>query len=148
MLTKLINLLFSFLSSPTSVETYEISLSDYYGSHDRSELTPQDEENAVDLLARVNTLLRTLCPSKSFTVTSGWRPALHNIHIGGAKRSRHIICQAVDLRDLDGDLGSLLAKNRDLLQSLGLAIENPSCTPTWVHIQHPPPRSGNIIFLP
>jgi hypothetical protein len=35
-----------------------------------------------------------------------------------------------------------------LLQEIGLWIENPMWTPTWVHLQIVPPHSGRRIFVP
>lgn len=115
---------------------------EYVGEYD------EEVKNNMDmLLTKVNSLLAEL-GIKQITVTSGWRPQAYNVKIGGARRSRHIIGQAIDLHDPDGSLKSLLQNNLDKLESRGLSMEHPDYTPTWCHLQCPPPRSGRVVFIP
>jgi hypothetical protein len=123
----------------------------------RAEFTAEHLKNAENLLERVNSVLEKAPPGFKFKVTSGWRPAQYNAEIGGALRSRHITCQAVDLADNDHSIGAWLSSRRDLLIQADLAIEDLRycvCKASngkilrWVHIQTPPPRSGNRVFIP
>jgi len=82
-------------------------------------------------------------------VSSGWRPAAVNASTpGAAKNSKHMIGQAVDLFGPDNKLATFAFNNQDLLKEHGLWMEHPSATPTWIHLQTVPPRSGNRVFYP
>lgn len=145
-------------SPPVTLEQYLMGR--HKMSHFVEEYTSEHEANAIDLLHRVNSVLKCYPEwqnGKKFTITSGWRPAKYNASIGGALRSRHITCQAVDLSDNFGDLGVWLLANQKKLSEANLAIEDPKYTikkrsdgtfARWVHIQTPPPRSGRIVFQP
>lgn len=132
-----------------------ITPEEYYMGRDKthsSELTDDLKANAVELLTRVNKLIG-LCPANpghEWVVTSGWRPKAINERVpGAAKASRHLTCEAIDLKDPRGYLAELLCKNRtDLLVSCELYAEHPSFTKGWVHLQSVPPGSGNRIFIP
>jgi uncharacterized protein YcbK (DUF882 family) len=97
-----------------------------------SELTPQYIQNAIDLLERVNGLLEEL-KVKSAVVSSGYRPSSANASVGGAKRSAHMRCQAIDLQD---DAAQSLANKMTpaLLRKYGLFMENEAYTKNWVHL--------------
>jgi hypothetical protein len=125
-----------------------VTLEDYIGKHkDNPELDEEVIANAKKLLAKVNSLLKDL-GVKKVHVNSGWRPQAYNIKIGGAKRSRHIIGQAIDLADSDGSLKRLCEANVAELKKRGLSMEDGRYTPSWCHLQWPPPRSGRSIFIP
>lgn len=136
-----------------------VELEEYRGDHFdeyRNEWTDDHTRNAMTLLKKVNSLIhdiKKVRPDLDFQITSGWRPAAYNVSIGGALRSRHIVAQAIDFHDPTGDIAAYLCINKHMLICRGLSIEHPrytakSKTSRWVHIQHPPPRSGRTIFIP
>lgn len=98
----------------------------------------------ADLLARVN-YLRGIYGSP-LVVTSGYRPLPINIEVGGAENSAHIYCQAIDLGDEGGEFARWCLECIDLLDELGLYMEDPSHTPGWVHLQTR--RTKNNPFTP
>lgn len=115
--------------------------------------------NAAALLAAVNTLLR--CAAADGVepgidehtrnhVASGWRPAGVNARTSNAgKRSTHISGQGIDLQDLDDrSLARWCLRNLDRLEGLGLYMEDPRWTPSWVHLQSVPPGSGKRVYVP
>lgn len=158
MLKKLLQILFAAIGSGPNVKQPReyITLDQYLGVFGRSpshrkELTDGHIENAKRTLKAVNALLEQVVPQlPGFKVimTSGWRPLLYNAQIGGARKSRHIICQAIDLYDPTGTLKQYLVAHQDALRALNLAIEDPRYTPDWCHIQTPPPPSGRTVFIP
>lgn len=129
----------------------KITLDQYLMGRDKA--NPIDDEqrtNALHLLSRVNALLEAFYAAnpgaKVRTVTSGYRPAAINAKVGGAKRSKHMICAAIDLSDSDRLLAKWLTV--EILKEHDLYMESFVATPTWVHLQLTPPRSGKRIFLP
>jgi hypothetical protein len=115
---------------------------------------PIDEEqrlNALHLLSRVNELLEQFYSENPHvakrTITSGYRPSSINAKVGGAKKSKHMLCAAVDLSDSDRKLSEWL-KNTDILVKYDLYMEDKASTPTWVHLQIIPPGSKNRVFKP
>lgn len=111
-----------------------------------SPLTPDMVISMEDLLRRMDKIRAAW--GKSMTVSSGYRPEAVNASIGGAKKSNHMICKAVDIADPKGELGAWCLKNLKLLEEAGLYIENPAKTTTWVHFQSVPPKSGKRVFDP
>lgn len=110
-------------------------------------LPPQVVVNAAKLLDKVNPLLKEFGEDRK--ITSGWRPAELNAKVpGAAKTSKHITGDAVDLEDRNGKLKEWCVFNQDKLEALGLYMEDPAATPTWVHLQQLPPKSGKRIFKP
>lgn len=109
-------------------------------------LTPEMETNLETLLIAVN-LIRDLY-GKPMTVSSGYRPAAANAAAGGAKRSAHLTCEAVDFADPDRKLMQWLLRNLDILEKAGLYLESPIGTPHWCHLQTRPPKSGKRVFIP
>lgn len=104
------------------------------------ELTPDKLENAVKLLTAVNALLVEI-GIKTSIVSSGFRPSAANTAAGGAKKSNHTICLAVDL--LDSKTQTLASKmTPDLLRKYGLFMEDEKYTrgknTNWVHLQLTP----------
>lgn len=130
-----------------------ITLKEYIMGRDKdAPLTIEQALNAADLLSRVNYLFGRL--NLRAPVTSGYRPSVVNSHIGGAKKSSHLTCQAVDLLDQHGKIGILLSKRTDLLEECGLYLENTNYTKKekdgvityWVHLQSK--QTKNRIFIP
>lgn len=102
-------------------------------------------ENLIDT---VNVLLNEEgCPGY-FGVSSGYRPASINTEAGGALKSAHLTCQAIDLRDPAGVIDKWLFNNQELLIQYGLYLEEPSKTPGWSHLQTRSTKSGRRVFLP
>lgn len=109
-------------------------------------LTPELESNLTKLGLALNKF--RVAYGKSMIVTSGYRPGLYNTAAGGAKKSNHMICLAADFADKDRSLMAFCIANIKLLEDCGIWIENPAKTPTWIHMQCVPPKSGNRIFEP
>lgn len=113
---------------------------------DREKQAPLDEyrwRNLCDLLCRINAL--RVHYGKPMYVSSGYRPPVINNKAGGATRSAHLSCQAVDLRDPNGELAQWCLNNMDLIKRLGLYLEDPSYTKGWVHLQSRPTRNNPFI---
>ena len=81
---------------------------------------------------------------KPMLVTSGYRCALHNAEIGGAKYSAHKEGKAADIADPQGELASLLTP--ETCAELGIWIEDPRATRGWVHITIRP--AAQRVFWP
>lgn len=117
-----------------------------------AEFDPSIEENAKELLKKVNALFTELrdLTNKDFDLelTSGWRPKTYSRELGLSTRSHHTTGRAVDIRDINNAKYDLLVANRPLFERKGLALEHKSATPTWLHIQSQLPRSGRTIFYP
>ncbi len=103
-------------------------------------LTPELFYNLLDLLPRLN-LIRFQY-GKPLKVSSGYRPAAFNANAGGAARSNHLRCQAVDFADPNGEFGSWCLSNLELLERAGLWLEDPAATQGWIHLQSVAPASG------
>lgn len=109
--------------------------------------TPELDINAGVLLDRLNQI-RTAY-AKPMIVTSGLRTQVDQMRINPkAPTSKHITFQACDISDSDGALKEWINKNITLLEHVGLWCEAFSSTPTWVHFQTVPPKSGKRFFLP
>ena len=82
---------------------------------------------------------------------SGWRPpAVNAATPGAALRSKHMLCQAIDVHDPEGLIDNWLMtpQGQDALTKIGLWLEHPSATKGWSHWQTVPPGSGNRVFYP
>lgn len=139
-----------------------ITLPDYWMGRDAQfpeALTEAIIENATLLLGRVNLLLSWahadhITPAfdrhTGTYVASGWRPpAINEATSNAAASSRHLTGQAIDLRD-NGvrDLARWCLRNLDALEEIGLWMEDPQWTPTWVHLQTIPPGSRRRVYCP
>jgi uncharacterized protein YcbK (DUF882 family) len=109
-------------------------------------LTPELRTNLLQLMIAIN-LVRDLY-GKPMQISSGYRPAAANAAAGGAPKSCHLTCQAVDIADPDNKFRKWCLLNLDILEQAGLYMESPIATPTWVHLQTRPPKSGRRIFIP
>jgi hypothetical protein len=128
-----------------------ISLADYWMGRDEkypAALNAGIEANAIDLLARVNSLLAVFGEYR--TVNSGWRPPEVNAGTpNAALRSKHMTGNAIDLSDPDGDLDEWCSENDgSRLIQYGLYMEHPAATKGWCHLQNLPPKSGKRVFYP
>ena len=63
-------------------------------------------------------------------------------------KSAHLYCQAADIYDPDGSLKAWLQEDLSRLERYDLYCEDFEHTPTWVHFQINPPKSGRRIFKP
>lgn len=111
-----------------------------------SPLTPELEANLTILLKAANDL-QTLV-GRQLTVSSGYRPAALNKAAGGAKKSAHMLCQAVDFNDPDDYLDMWLFSRPQVLTDLNIYLEHSDYTPRWCHISIRPTKSGRRIFIP
>jgi hypothetical protein len=126
-------------------------------------LTKEQEENQVKLHKAVNELRKIW--GKPMIVTSGVRSWEEHVAIYNKvsrptkipKYSSHLTGAACDIWDRGQVLGKFLSQDVEdshkagkpsLLEKLGLYMESPTVTLTWVHLQITPPKSGNRIFLP
>ena len=139
-----------------------ITLSDYWMGRDAThgvELTDKVAANATLLLGRVNLLLAWayrdgvqpgIDADTGTHVASGWRPAAVNAAVPhAASNSRHMTGEAIDLRDTPARaLAIWCLANEDALDEIGLWMERPQWTPTWVHLQNVAPGSNRRYFIP
>ncbi len=112
-----------------------------------AELTDELQSNAALTLERANALLARAGMQRG--VNSGWRPAAVNAAIpDAARRSKHMLCLAIDIDDDDGTLDAWCMAHLSALAEIRLWLEHPSATPRWCHLQTVPPKSGNRVFYP
>jgi hypothetical protein len=123
--------------APSPVPEPCITLADYFMGRDRlyaDELTQELATNAQRMVERANALLHRAGLRRA--VNSGWRPAAVNAAISNAaKKSKHLLCLAIDIDDDDGALDAWCMAHPDVLEELGLWLEHPSATPRWCHVQ-------------
>ena len=130
------------------------------------ELTESIRANAQETVDRVNGLMKLWAEDHGYgvmnaiEVSSGWRPLSVNLSTpNAALSSKHMTGEAVDLKDdKDRSFARWCLRNTvplchqegraDLLQEIGLWMEQPQWTPTWVHLQTVPPHSGRRVFVP
>lgn len=139
-----------------------IILADYWMGRDAkypAQLTDAITDNARELLGRVNLLLSwaiadhvqpALDRTTGTHVASGWRPpAINDATSNAAHASRHLTGEALDLRDTGTrDLARWCLRNLDALEEIGLWMEDPQWTPSWVHLQIVPPGSRRRVYCP
>lgn len=129
-----------------------ITIKSYFMGRDlthANELTEEIMANAQVLVERINDLLQRANRSDIQEVRSGWRPRdLNDATPDAATASRHLSGEAVDLPDNDRTLATWCVDNLDDLQDIGLWMESPQYTPTWVHLQCVPPKSGKTVYIP
>lgn len=104
--------------------------------------------NAAVTVSRTNEL-KLLYGIKEDVVASGWRPAeVNNATCNAAKTSTHITGQALDTKDPQRKFAKWCLANLQELEEIGLWMEDPRWTPTWVHLQTVPPKSGKRVYIP
>ena len=110
------------------------------------ELTAELDFNAQMLCDRLNMLFEELGIT-SWKISSGFRPLAVNKKIGGATKSAHTQCQAVDF--VGQDIGKKVAARPELLKKYGVWLEDLSATVSWTHLDIRPRRPREIqIFKP
>lgn len=113
----------------------------------KSDYTQEISDNLDKLLVPANQI--RIAWSKPMKVTSGWRPPSINAATpGAAKASKHMQGLAFDIADPDDKLWAWVIQNLDLMQKLGIYMEDKRWTPSWVHFQLGAPGSGSRIFVP
>lgn len=127
-----------------------ITVEQYFRAYvDHTEITPEIQENAVELLRKVNGLLEECVgdgwvpranPATgsliSGTKNGGWRPSDSPV---GAPKSSHKQGRGVDVADADNSLDAMV--DDDMLADHGLYREAPSATKSWCHLTDRPPGS-------
>lgn len=110
-------------------------------------LSEEQAKNLEKLHSAINKI-RTAY-GKPMLVTSGVRSEEDQKRINPkAPKSNHLLGLACDIADKDGKLWNWLMVNLNLLEEAGLYLEHKSATPTWVHFQACPPKSGKRVFFP
>jgi hypothetical protein len=85
----------------------------------------------------------------AWLLSSGRRTPEINAGIpGAAVRSNHLTCNAADIVDRSRALCRWAFANLHHLADRDLYMEDPRCTPTWMHVQVVPPLSRNRVFIP
>ena len=114
--------------------------------YDYREVPADVYANLMDLRDCLNVLGQSFLPPR--VLTCAYRNPEHNARVGGAKRSTHLTGNACDIADADDKLKAFLRSHPDVLKRAGLWAEDYASTPTWVHLQRVPPRSGARVFKP
>lgn len=129
-----------------------ITIEDYWMGRDKTysvELTDEIRKNAAVTVARANDLLERAGLGELDYVASGWRPkSINDFTANAGKGSRHLTGQAIDIGDPDRRLARWCATHYPILEELGLWLEHPGWTPSWVHLQTIPPASGKRCYIP
>lgn len=82
-------------------------------------------------------------------VSSGWRPqSVNDSTSNAAKCSKHLTAEACDIWDAGRELAQWCLLNLDKVAACGLWCEDFRYTPTWVHFQTVPPKSGKRVYIP
>jgi hypothetical protein len=122
------------------------------------DITAEVKANAAEMLERVNRL-RNLAAADGVELqrnpatwsgvsgagSGGFRPQNSRV---GATYSKHKTGHAVDSYDPHRQLASWCMGHLDVLEQIGLWLEDPRWTPTWVHLQDLPPGSGKTVYIP
>lgn len=126
----------------------DITLPEYYMGRDKlyaEELSDAHKMNANKTVELANKALERFGQKRR--LVSGWRPGAINKATKGAKPdSKHVLCQAIDIEDINRELTNWCLNNPDILAELGLWMEDPRDATTWVHWQTVPPTSSKRIF--
>ena len=132
-----------------------IYLEEYFMGRDKThatELTDEIMENAVALVDKINSLLQYAAADgvPINGVASGWRPnGINEATSNAAKHSKHLTAHGCDVKDIPSRaFARWCLRNEDLLVEIGLWMEDPRWTPTWVHLQDIPPGSGKRVYIP
>jgi uncharacterized protein YcbK (DUF882 family) len=108
---------------------------------------PETDKNLAILLERLNKV-RVLW-NKPMIVDSGLRSQADQQRINpSAPKSKHLTGQAADIADKSRELRDWILANMDKMEEIGFWFEDFGHTPTWVHFQIVPPKSGHRIFIP
>lgn len=110
-------------------------------------LTPEQAKNFEILFERINKVRAAY--GVPMIVTSGVRSIEDQMEINPKSMgSNHLKAAACDISDKDGKLWQWIIKNMKLMEEIGFWFESKIATPTWVHFQVLPPKSGKRVFSP
>lgn len=134
-----------------------MTLQQYFHGYDRthglllSVVLREKAQRTVDLMNALLALARVAgIEVDGDPVRSGWRPPDVNARTKNASAtSLHMSCEACDIEDVGQRLARWLKTpaGRKALEDLGLWMEEPVDTPSWVHLQVKPPPSGKRYFF-
>lgn len=111
------------------------------------EPSPEVLANLKDLLAKLNAV-RTLY-GKPMVINSGLRSQEDQERINPkAPKSKHLMGQAADIRDVDGKFTDWIKANMSTMENIGFWFEDFAHTIGWCHMQSTPPGSGRRVFIP
>lgn len=125
-----------------------ISMKELIGPTDLASLPSDIQNNLKHLLDVINKIRDAY--GNPLTVTSGLRTMAHHIEIYKQKalkagvpfdqskvpmQSKHLYGEAVDISDPHGQLKKWCISNLELLEKLGIWMEEFDSTPNWVHFQ-------------
>lgn len=115
-------------------------------------VTPELRKNAERWVSVANSLILQFyldVKTEPRKIRSGWRPPEINAATkGSAPNSLHMTGHAGDIEDTDRALANWCVGNREALEAGGVWMEDPRATPSWVHWQDVPPKSGKRFFIP
>ena len=112
------------------------------------------EDQTEEVKANLNKLLVALnkvrvAYNKPMMITSGLRSIAEQQRTNPvATKSRHITGEAADVSDPNKAIQVWCLANEQVLIDAGLYMEDFDHTPTWVHFQCVPPKSGHRYFIP
>lgn len=112
--------------------------------------TEKQKKNLEKLIKALN-ILGVVYPAP-VAVIRGLRTEKQNEAVGGIPNSPHLTGEAVDLQDKDHKLSQFILNNIDLLERVGLYMENPyycvskTTGNNWIHLQTR--RASKTVFLP
>lgn len=117
------------------------------GRAKKQDLAQELQDNLEKLVEKMNLLLDLY--GKDVVITSGYRTeAVNSKTPGAAPSSKHMICAAVDIADVDNSFMTFCLQNLDKCKEIGVYFEDFRWTPTWTHCQILPPKSSKRIFVP
>ena|SRR3990167_1663239 len=132
-----------------------ITMATYWNDREsryRSECTEVIQQNArktVDAINRLLTVFEGEMLVSRDVCNSGWRPkSVNDATANAAKTSKHLTAEAGDIADTDRVLAQWCVNHANVLAECGLYCEDFRWTPTWVHFQTVPPKSGKRIYIP
>lgn len=109
-------------------------------------INQEQSDNLDRLIEALNPIRKAW--GKPMIVSSCYRPSSINQAAGGARKSAHLNCQAVDIKDKDGLLANWCLNNLTLLEECGIYLEDVRYTIGWVHLDIRGPISGKRVFIP
>lgn len=136
-----------------------ITLENYFGPHaGHPDITPDIRSAASVLLIKVDKVCELAAedylyakdnPATGCRISGsgngGFRPRGSSV---GAASSTHKTGHGIDLYDPHRRLARWCLQNPDVLKDIGLWMEDPRWTPTWLHLQDVPPKSGRLVYIP
>lgn len=109
-----------------------------------NKIPPELFENTADFLVVLNKF-REYC-GIPMVPTSFYRTVEHEHKQGRSGKSDHTKCLACDFRDTDKKLAKWVKDNTGVVESLGLYVEDPEYTPSWLHLTTV--KKSKTIFIP